>query len=105
MCAYIYLLDFVVTFDKASYTVKKNEDVTVGLLLICPEEYIGSTIFPINVTVDKISVTPTGKSQNVRAVPITNFADTSSTYQVLLLSVSASTSTGTNAWKHFTVCN
>lgn len=58
----------MVTFDKANYTVKKNEDVTVGLLLIYPEDYVESVMFPINVTVDEISVTATGKSQNVRAV-------------------------------------
>ena len=97
----------MITFDNANYTVEKNEDVVVELLLYYPKEYDGS-MFPINVTIDEISVTATGKSQNIRAVLIINFADTSSyvpnTY-LLLLSVSTSTSTDTNTWKHFTVCN
>ena len=70
MYVYIYLLDFVITFDKASYIVKKNEDVTVRLLLYYPEEYDGFIMFPVNVAIDEINDTATGKSQNVRAASI-----------------------------------
>ena len=65
---YIYvclLLDFKITFEEANYTVTKNGDVVVKLLLIYPEEYAGYIMFPINVTVDEISNTATGESQSV----------------------------------------
>ena len=36
-------------------------------------------MFPINVTIDEIDISATGKSQDVRAVPTTNFINSSST--------------------------
>ena len=50
---------------EASYTVRKNGDVVVKLLLIYPKVYNGSIMFPINVTVDEISNTAIGESQSV----------------------------------------
>ena len=45
------------------YVIDKNKvDPTVKLLLRHPEGYIGSSIFPINVTVDKVNAT-IGESQ------------------------------------------
>ena len=38
-------------------------------------------MFPINVTIDEIDITATGKSQNARAAPTTYFVSTSSTVQ------------------------
>ena len=69
----------MLTFDKASYTVRENEDVTVGLSLIYPDEYDAAIMFPINVTIDEIDILTTGKFQNVRAPPTTNFVNTCST--------------------------
>ena len=56
-------LDFRITFEMDHYVIDKNKvDPVVKLLLRYPEGYIGSIMFPINVTVDKVNAT-TGEFQ------------------------------------------
>ena len=53
------LLDFKITFEMDHYVIDMNQ--VVKLLLRYPEVYDGFTIFPINVTVDKVNATATGE--------------------------------------------
>jgi len=55
-------LDFKVTFEKNHYIFNKNTDEPdVKLLLIYPESYNESIMFPINVTIEDENGTATGE--------------------------------------------
>ena len=55
-------LDFKVTFEKNHYFFNKNtNEPDIKLLLIYPESYNGSIMFPINVTIEDENGTATGE--------------------------------------------
>ena len=55
-------LDFKVTFEMDQYFFDKNiYEPDIKLLLIYPESYNGSIMFPINVTIEDENGTATGE--------------------------------------------